>query len=567
MKAPDYLIILSTFGLLFYTALLLSLVFTPISNKIAYLLGVLDSPDSRKIHTGSVPRLGGLAMAVSLFLSLILCVKLTPFYLAFILGGAVIVFVGLMDDKVSISPRLKFLGEILAVLIFILMSGNQLVDFGNPLGLGVMKTGMLSLPITVFAMVGCINALNLSDGLDGLAGGISAIALIFFLPLCFQSQHFYLLSLTIILFGVILGFLRYNNHPAKLFMGDSGSLLLGYSLACISLSILQNPQKSELRIVPVTVLVLLGLPIVDTLYVMFRRLLKGKKLVSPDKTHLHHRLMAIGFSHSTVVTIIYGLMFAFGFLSWKIRNWLEWQQFFLLLIIYLVLYSSIWIVEKRGISYFNIPFFSIKVSRETSYYTKLSEWVGKSNKYAPYIFSVFLIAPAFFLPSTSGPFALLALAISLLIILLYPWRGETKEMRLANGLVFVSVFTLILLYLFTPKFPEWLPFYLLYLSIVTLIWVVLRIIFKGRYQVILPTSFELLLISVSWFIPVVWGEAAHLDIEVNQRLLLACVLSIPFLAGSKAMLRRHTRRNKKFVLLLLGAIFYIGVKSFWEVIY
>jgi len=561
LNVPDYLIILCTFGLIFYTALLLSLVFTPISNKIANLLGVLDAPSSRKIHKTSIPRLGGLAIASSLFLSIILCVKLTTFYWAFILGGAVIVFVGLIDDKVGISPRLKFVGEILAVLIFILMSQNQLTDFGNLFGFGAIRTGQLTVPFTVFAMVGCINAINLSDGLDGLAGGISLVALIFFLPLCNESQQYHLINLTVILLGVLLGFLRYNTHPAKLFMGDSGSLLLGYSLACIAVSVVQNPQQAQVNIAPVTVFVLLSLPIVDTLYVMIRRLYRNKNLISPDKTHLHHRLMAIGFSHSTVVTVICGLMFAFGFISWSIRDWMEWQQFYLLLAIYSMLYSLLWVVEKKGISYFKLSFFPIKVSREISYYKLFSAWIGKSNRYAPYIFSIFLIAPAFFLPSTSGPFALLALAISLFVILLYPWKGKTKEMRLASGLVFISIISIIILYLFTPNLPEWFPLYLLSMSIVTFIWVVLRIVFKGRSQVILPTSFELLLISISWIISLVWSQTAHLEIEIKQRLLLACVLSIPFLAGSKAMLRRHTKRNKKFALLLLGVLFYIGIKS------
>jgi len=216
---------------------------------------------------------------------------------------------------------------------------------------------------------------------------------------------------------------------------------------------------------------------------------------------------------------------------------------------------------KEGDFILQIVFFPIKVSREISYYKLFSAWIGKSNRYAPYIFSIFLIAPAFFLPSTSGPFALLALAISLFVILLYPWKGKTKEMRLASGLVFISIISIIILYLFTPNLPEWFPLYLLSMSIVTFIWVVLRIVFKGRSQVILPTSFELLLISISWIISLVWSQTAHLEIEIKQRLLLACVLSIPFLAGSKAMLRRHTKRNKKFALLLLGVLFYIGIKS------
>ena len=294
---------------------------------------------------------------------------------------------------------------------------------------------------------------------------------------------------------------------------------------------------------------------------MARRLSKGNKLVAPDKTHLHHRLMAIGLSHSTVVSIIYGMMFAFGFLSWGTSDWLEWQQFSLFIALYVLLYSLLWIVEKKGTKYFNPSFLTKKFPAEISHYRIFSAWIGRSNRYAPYIFVLSLIAPAFFLPATSVPFILLALAVSLLVIILFPWKGGTDEMRLASGVVFISVFSLMVLYLFTPNLPGWLPFYLLYLGIIALVWVLLRIIFKRRYQVILPTSFELLLISISWFIPLVWSREAHMEIEIRQRLLLACVLSLPLLAGSKAMLRRHTRRNRKFVLMLLVALLYIGVKS------
>jgi len=256
-------------------------------------------------------------------------------------------------------------------------------------------------------------------------------------------------------------------------------------------------------------------------------------------------------------------MFANGFLSWRIKYWGDWQQFYLILIQYIVLFLILWIVERKGSGYFNSYYYATKININFFNNKLISIWIGKSNKYVPYIFSLLLIFPAFLLPPTTGALSLLALAISLFVILFYPWWGKTKENRLGNSLIFVVIFSLLLLYLFTPGFPDWIPVYLLFLSAITFIWVVFRVVFKRRYQVILPTSFELLLICVSWFIPLVWSQIVNFEIDIKQQLFLTCALSVPILAGSKAMLRRHSRRNKKFVILLVGALLYIGIKSLW----
>jgi len=563
LNPPDYLIVFCTLGLFFYTALLLSLILTPLSSKIARLIGVLDLPDARKVHINPVPRMGGLAMACSLLLSLVFLIKPTPFIWAYGTGSLLIVFVGLMDDKISIPPVMKFAGEITAVLVFILISGIKLTHFGDLLGWGNIQTGSLAMLMTIFAMVGFINSLNLSDGLDGLAAGISVISCIFFMPLAYLSQQWGLLGLTVILLGVILGFLRYNTYPAKLFMGDTGSLLLGFSLACIAVSIVQVQSVGQ-PINPITIFWFLSLPVVDTLYVMSNRLLKGNKPFHPDNNHFHHRLLSRGLSHSNVVTIIYAIMFGLGLVGWWLRLWQEWFQFYLMFAGYLLLYSGLFYFEKNEISFNqkktnshekNLPL--------TSFRYNFIVWIGKSNKYAPYIFLISLVLPGFFLPITSRPFGLFALAVSVFVLTLYPWRGGKKETGLAHALIFLSLFALLLLYLFTPNHPIWVYFYLSCVSALSLFWVICRVIYKRRYQVIFPTSFELLLIVISWFVPLLWGQMLNLNMYVQQHLIVTCVLSIPILAGAKAMMRRQARRNTKLVACLQIALILLGARAFW----
>ena len=199
----------------------------------------------------------------------------------------------------------------------------------------------------------------------------------------------------------------------------------------------------------------------------------------------------------------------------------------------------------------------------TSFRYKFIIWIGKSNKYAPYIFSTSLVLPVFFLPPITKPFGLFTLAVSVFVLTLYPWRGGKKESGMAHALIFFSIFALLLLYLFNPNHPTWMNLYLSCISILSLVWVICRVVYKRRYQVILPTSFELLLIVISWFIPLLWGQMLDLNMNIQQYLIITCILSIPILAGAKAMMRRQARRNTKLVACLQMALILLGIKAFW----
>jgi len=176
-------------------------------------------------------------------------------------------------------------------LIFILYGETELKGFGDLVGIGPLGTGIYAVPITVICMVGVMNALNLSDGMDGLAGGVSTIACLFLIYFSLQSGHWFNLALSVSLFGCLIGFLYFNSYPAKIFMGDTGSLVLGYILS--SICVLSQKLDGEVSIAPISMALILALPIVDTLWVMANRVLRGESPFLPDNTHLHHKLMML----------------------------------------------------------------------------------------------------------------------------------------------------------------------------------------------------------------------------------------------------------------------------------
>jgi UDP-GlcNAc:undecaprenyl-phosphate GlcNAc-1-phosphate transferase len=560
VTAPAYLLNLCTFGLFFFTALTLSLIFTPASIKLARFFGIIDTPDIRKVHRNPITRMGGLAIACTILLAAVLCTKFTPFVQAYLLGMCTIACIGLIDDKFSIPPIIKLLGEIISSLIFVLLSGDTLSGFGNLLGFGDIPFSFLSLPITIFFMAGVINSFNLSDGLDGLAGGISLIGCLFLLPMLYIAQLWSVLGITVIIMGALLGFLRYNSYPAKLFMGDTGSLILGYSFSCIALDLVQSAPGHDL-IAPVTVFIPISFPIVDMVFVICKRIIIKHHIFSPDKLHFHHRLMVIGMPHSLVVTTIYGICFVLGLIGWNSRLQQEWQQFAIVSIFYLFIYSIIFYFEKTGKSFNRRDKKIIKYKITSTKYVIASS-VGRLSKYVAPIFLLLLVLPVLFTRSTPGPFALLALTIALLVAVLYPWQGGKRRINHAHALIFIAIFSLLAIYHFNPDAPKWSSIYFAVLTLLAGAWVTIRILLKKRYMVLLPTSIEILLIVISWFIPLVWGGLVGIEPANQDILILVCFQSIPILAAAKTMLRRQAKRNAITTGVLVIALLYLGGRAF-----
>jgi UDP-GlcNAc:undecaprenyl-phosphate GlcNAc-1-phosphate transferase len=283
----------------FFTAVAISIVLIPILMRWADSLHMLDQPDERKVHTSVIPRCGGIGLAIGAITALLLFITFDQQIAFMIAGGCVIVFFGIVDDRIELSYKWKFSGQLLAVSLAML--GGIYINI-VPFGGTEAAPLYLSLPLTVFFVIGVTNAVNLSDGLDGLAAGIMLMtfATIAFFALIVSGQVVAIMALAVA--GGIAGFLWFNTHPAVVFMGDTGSQFIGFMAAFLSIYLTQNVYQT---LNPALPLLLLGLPILDTLLVMARRIKGGRSPFSPDKTHIHHRLMQYGFSHPEAVATIY----------------------------------------------------------------------------------------------------------------------------------------------------------------------------------------------------------------------------------------------------------------------
>ena len=286
--------------LAFAIGLVLSWVLTPYVKKLAFRLGAVDKPNARKVHHTIMARLGGLAIYLGFMTGAITCMQLTKDVVGILVGGTIITLVGIADDIFQLTAKAKLLGQIVAALVLVGF-GVRIEWLNNPFG-GYFYLDYLSIPFTVFWVVSFTNVVNLMDGLDGLAAGVSAIASVTIILVALQQGLYPVAVITAALAGGTLGFVRYNFNPATIFMGDTGSLFLGYMLAAISI---YGAVKSAATIALIVPAIALGLPIMDTAFAIARRYLNGKPIFQPDKGHIHHRLLAMGFSQRQAVIFMY----------------------------------------------------------------------------------------------------------------------------------------------------------------------------------------------------------------------------------------------------------------------
>jgi UDP-GlcNAc:undecaprenyl-phosphate/decaprenyl-phosphate GlcNAc-1-phosphate transferase len=303
------------FYFLHVIAIITSLIFTPIIKKIAVKINAIDVPkDNRRIHKKPIPLLGGAAIYISFIIGVFIKKgDITTEELAIILGATIILFGGILDDIKDIRPMQKLTIQFIASLCLILM-GVKIQLITNPFSdtMPFFNIGLFSTPITILWVIGVTNAINLIDGLDGLAAGVSLISTLTILFISILLQRNTTAFLTAILSGAILGFLPYNFNPASIFMGDTGAQLLGFLLAAISI---KGAIKSAATFTIVVPIIILGVPIFDTLFAMIRRKLNGKPIMQGDRGHLHHRLLDMGLSQKKTVLIMYGISAVLGMIA------------------------------------------------------------------------------------------------------------------------------------------------------------------------------------------------------------------------------------------------------------
>lgn len=306
-------IVIGTIIAAFAIAAVLSYFFTPPVKNFAHKVGAIDVPkDARRMHKKPIPRLGGLAIYGGFLCSILIFGQLDETMLCVLLGAAIIVALGIFDDVLALGAKLKFVVQIVAAAIPVCIGDLQIGLFTNlnPLSdTPFVHLGILAVPATIIWIVGITNAVNLIDGLDGLAVGVSSIAAITMLAVALLTGNMPIAITMAALAGACIGFMPYNLNPAKIFMGDTGSTFLGYMLATVSIMGLFKFYAVISFAVP---FLILGLPIFDTANAIIRRVAAGRSPMSPDRGHVHHKLIDMGFNQKQSVRILYAVCAILG---------------------------------------------------------------------------------------------------------------------------------------------------------------------------------------------------------------------------------------------------------------
>ncbi len=286
----------------FLLAMIVTMAWLPVFARVATRWGIVDRPGTRKVHAVAIPRIGGIAMAIGVLVAALVIIPIDSRDQYFLIAALVLTGFGALDDRFNLDYRIKLLGQVLAVSIVVFAGDVQIHSI--TLDDRVMLPQWLSVPLTIIFLVGITNAINLADGLDGLAGGTTFLCLGALAILAHSAGQLTSAAMALAFAGAVLGFLRFNTYPASVFMGDAGSQLLGFAVGVLSLRATQSGDSAVSAATPV---LLFALPILDTLSVMVQRISEGRSPFSADKNHIHHKLLQLGFDHHEAVMVIYAI--------------------------------------------------------------------------------------------------------------------------------------------------------------------------------------------------------------------------------------------------------------------
>ncbi|MCC7463801.1 MAG: undecaprenyl/decaprenyl-phosphate alpha-N-acetylglucosaminyl 1-phosphate transferase [Gammaproteobacteria bacterium] len=301
--------------LAFIIAMAVTMALTPVLMRTAGRLHVLDAPGERKVHDLPMPRVGGIAMLAGVAVALLFWLPAFDLRMkAWLIGGGIVFAFGVWDDRTTLPPRVKLFGQLLGIACVVFLGGLTIDSFMLTERHALPE--WFAVPFTFLFLLGATNAVNLADGLDGLAGGTTLLscAALALLGLTYGVAPVAVTATAAA--GSILGFLRFNTYPARVFMGDGGSQFLGYTVATLAILLTQDRSVPLSTALP---LMLLGLPAVDTLMVMAQRWREGSPLFRGDRRHVHHKLLDLGFDHAEAVLVIYGMQAAFFVTAWQLR--------------------------------------------------------------------------------------------------------------------------------------------------------------------------------------------------------------------------------------------------------
>jgi UDP-GlcNAc:undecaprenyl-phosphate GlcNAc-1-phosphate transferase len=433
--------------LAFVVALSVTAALIPLLARWAPAIGLTDAPGPRKVHSAPVPRVGGLAMAAGLFVATLLTVELSPPVQGLLFGLLVLVLFGLWDDRVNLGYGAKFAGQVIAVGICMTVGAIHIGD----LAFGVVGAvpPAISTLITFVFLIGITNAINLADGLDGLAGGMALLCLCAIAIFSVASGNTAVTAIALIEAGAVLGFLRFNTHPARVFMGDCGSQMLGLSVGALALLATQGETCALSAALP---LLLLGLPIMDTLTVMLTRIRAGRSPFAADRTHLHHRLLALGLAHREAVLLIYMLQVALVLLAYLLRFELDSE-----IIVAFGLFAAVVLASLRWATVSGLQLRPIQSASGIRGYISGFQSAGRIPALTLGIMVTSLTIYATTVVVSSGhvraDLGLMCLGVLLVLVLLSSWRAERSLVWFERAAAYFSVVLLVYLDQTMPHKP------------------------------------------------------------------------------------------------------------------
>lgn len=480
---------ISVYLLIAMTAMAISMVVIPLMMRLAPAVGMIDTPDARKVHTMPIPRVGGLGIVLGALVPMLVWLPFTDLTISIILGTTILLVFGTWDDIVELGHYMKFIGQFLAAVCVVYYGDLYVSTF--PLNNYEAIPEFLGKPFTVVAIVGMINAINHSDGLDGLAGGESLISLGVIAYLAFVFDSALMLIICAATVGGIFGFLRFNSHPARVFMGDGGSQFLGFILAILVIVLTQQVNTSLSPAVPV---LLLGLPIIDILAVFFLRAKHKMNLFKATRNHIHHRLLDIGFLHYESVMFIYTAQFILVISAIPLMYYKDLS----ILVYYLVICSSIFafltLFER----------FSLKIHKEKDVKKDIFRRILNKHPHLRSVpqkliesgLSLFIIASALLVTHIPTDFAISSLVLLVLMLLVLIF--DLFEYQLYRLILFVTIGFSV--YLLSTYPPDWLLeqislVYIFFMVVTVASFITIRITIANQFQVT-PLDYLLVIMMI-----------------------------------------------------------------------
>ena len=534
----------------FLASLVICMALIPVLMATAGRLQFVDLPGDRKIHHAPMAKVGGIAFAAGTFVAMLLWAPKDPIITSGLIGGAVILLFGAWDDRVGLGYKAKFLGQLIAAVTVVWVGGVHLSSLPfmgeTPLPLWI------AVPVTLFLLVAVTNALNLADGLDGLAGGLSLLSFGGMAFLAYLAGDWVVMSMMVAVLGGLLGFLRFNTYPASIFMGDAGSQFLGFYLGLCAI-VLTDPARGPYS--PALISFIWGLPILDTAGVMIQRLVERRSPFVADKNHVHHKLLGLGLSHREAVMAIYGLQAVLVSLAFLLR----WESDIEVLAIYAFFVCAIFSVFVIRIDQFSPrrcpldqPEFSAAGARVGS------EWLSTLP-----IYTLACAVTVFFLASVFLPshVPLDVGNVALLLFLLVP-IGARIFPSIAPWFIRIGLYVgaTFVLYLSDQGVSGvqgifHTPLNVFFLCLAILIMLTIRFGSEHRFQ---TTPLDYLIIFLAFVIPFLPEIRVE---EINISLLTAKMIVMFF--AFELLLHTFADRLKPIGFVLLWVLLGLGFRAWW----